>query len=84
LFGVTSLFKGIENGLVMTADRQTQEFLEQFKGRFVEIILSNQMHYNGKVLSFGNTYIKIVDKMSKLVYVMLNQICTISIKGDEE
>jgi len=66
----------------MTDERKTKDFLEQFKGEVVEIILSNQMHYNGKVLSIGDDYIKMVDKMSKIVYINTNQICSISIRRD--
>lgn len=61
-------------------ERKTDQFLEQFVGSYVEIVLSNQMHYNGKVLSYGNEYLKIVDKYSKIVFIVKDKICSINIR----
>lgn len=63
-------------------ERKIDQFFEQFVGSYVEIVLSNQMHYNGKVLSYGNEYLKIVDKYSKIVFIVKDKICSINIREE--
>ena len=68
----------------MKDDRKRDEFYEQFLKTNVEIILTNQMHYNGKVLGYGNIYLKILDRKNKIVFILLDKISTITIDGGWE
>lgn len=51
--------------------------IDSFLNKFCKIILSNQMHYTGKVLSVGNDYVKIKDKYGAEVFIVIEQICSI-------
>lgn len=65
-------------------DRETNvNFFKQFLDTDVEIILSNSMHYTGKVLSVGEDYVKIKDKFGKIVFIVLDKISSINNKGEE-
>ena len=51
--------------------------LDDFLNKYCKIILSNQMHYTGFVLSVGNDYVKIKDKYGAEVFIVIEQICSI-------
>lgn len=62
----------------MTEERKTDKtFLEQFLNKFVEVILVNEMHYTGIVLSVGEDHLKLRDKFEKIVFIPLNNICSV-------
>lgn len=48
-----------------------------FENKRVEIILDNGMHYTGKLLSSGIDYVKIVDKYSQTVFIVIKSISSI-------
>ena len=54
-----------------------KENLKDFENKRVIITLSNQMRYTGKVISVGDTYIKIIDKWDKDVLIVIDNICSI-------
>jgi len=49
----------------------------QFIGKKVIIVLSNQMRFTGVISSVGDEYIKIVDKFDKIVYIVRSNICSV-------
>lgn len=66
-------------------DREKEKIrlnVEDYINCFVEIILSNQMHYTGIVLTSNNEYIKLKDKYQKEILIRIDHISSIGIKGD--
>lgn len=51
---------------------------KQLIGKIVKIFLKdNNILYTGKVISAGDTYIQIVDKYDKVVYIIIENICSV-------
>ena len=68
----------------MIDKKDIKDFLEQFVSSNVEVILDNQMHYTGKFLNYGNVYLKLCDKYSNIVFIVIDKISSIRIKEEEK
>lgn len=58
-------------------DRQTDKNFVDFLDENVEVILNNQMHYTGKVISVGNIFLKLNSMRGETVFIVLSMICSI-------
>lgn len=70
-----------EEVIKMTEGKKDKTNLKNYVNSKVKIILSNQMHYNGLVLSAGEEYIKIRDLYDKEVIISIKHICSIQKEG---
>lgn len=66
----------------MIDKKDIKEFLDQFVKSNVEIILDNQMHYSGKFLNYADVYVKLCDKYSNIVFIVIDKISSIRIKEE--
>lgn len=64
----------------MKDEKDKNIFFEQFLKENVEIILDNQMHYTGKLLSYGNEYLKLFDKYNNTVFIVIEKVASIRLK----
>jgi len=59
-------------------DRQTDNLnFSEYINKEVEIILDNSMHYTGRIISVGEDYIRLIDKYSNNVLIVIKSISSV-------
>ncbi len=51
-----------------------KEYLEEFEGIDIKIILKNNFHYNGKIVSISEDTLKFKDKFDAVILISLDSI----------